>query len=91
MVSNFVNESLPNIKGSISSHQLMRSIAAFSNSGALEVKDVTSGTYLGTTLYSQGFEGKVLDFDASQSSAVYQNNVSVQQKAIQVYLEFYLN
>lgn len=76
-------ESLPNITGSISSKQLMRSIEAFSNSGALEVKDITSGTYLGTTQYSQGFEGKVLDFDSSRSSSTYQDDAPVQQEAVQ--------
>ena len=30
-------------------------------------------------------------FDASRSSSTYQDNAPVQQKAVQMYLEFYLN
>jgi len=34
---------------------------------------------------------KSVSLDASLSSSTYQNNAPVQQKAVQMYLEFYLN
>jgi len=99
-VSNFVNESLPNITGSINSQLSYTSsgdtfnLRAADESGALYPKsvDIQSWKYINVTGNTSSLtSGKGIAIDASLSSAVYQNDASVQQKAIQCYLEFYCN
>lgn len=80
-VSNFVNESLPNITATGGSR--------------VNTNTITGAYYVGT--YSNMYGGAwttsndSLCFDASLSSSTYQDNAPVQQKAIQVYLNFYIN
>lgn len=71
-IGNLVNESLPNITGTVGS---LRGVA----SGAFTTVDV------GAALISGGNAGRVFEntFDASNSSATYQTDAPVQQEAIQ--------
>lgn len=82
-VNSFVNESLPNITGTYV-------IGCLTNG-----KPTTSGALYnyGSGATSQGQSGSspAIGFDASLSSSTYQDNAPVQQKAVQMYLEFYLN
>jgi len=85
-VSDFVNESLPNITGKYSITACRQNELAAS--GALYGDDKQTG-------YNGGNNGRAcpayFGFDASLSSPTYQNNAPVQQRAIQTYLNFYLN
>lgn len=80
-VGKYVSETLPNIKGTLGSIcQVPSPIATgcFYNAGIGGKTDYSS---------PDGFIG---GFDASRSSSVYQNNATVQQRATQMYLYFYL-
>ena len=87
-VGDIINESLPNITGS------------YSWAGTYGVCDSASGaTFLGAFKEGEakanrpggaGSSGSALDFDASNSSATYQDNAPVQERATQMYLYFYV-
>jgi hypothetical protein len=90
IVSDFVNESLPNISGDLAISRTM----APDGTGV----PISTGAFQATS-YSTNATGTgsssnnvyKYDFNASRSSSTYQDNAPVQQKAVQVYLEFYLN
>lgn len=77
-VGNYVPESLPNITGTVG-----RTFAA-ENSGSFYTVNTTSSAQGG----SGG--GALNGFDASRSSAAYQNDAPVQQRSTQAYLYFYV-
>ena len=56
-------------------------------SGAFKKGNVS----VGATLQNVAANSNSLGFDASLSSSTYQDNAAVQQKAVQMFLEFYLN
>jgi hypothetical protein len=84
-VGNYVDESLPNIKGSTD---------LAPNAGARGDLTATGAFNKGgTTDYSPNFTqqaGNVIEFDASRSSSTYQDGAPVQQRATQMYLYFYV-
>ena len=85
-VSGFVNESLPNITGKLNipvyGPWVETVEGAFSKDTIRHIIDDGNNSI---------FDSLLLNFNASLSSSTYQNNAPVQQKAVQMYLEFYLN
>jgi len=93
-VSNFIHESLPNITGSFYPWSGINSIDIGVIGGATigaftRIEGIQPSVIQTTSSTSQGTGA--INFNASLSSSTYQDNASVQQKAVQVYLEFYLN
>lgn len=78
-VGNYVAESLPNITGAFATGDGTYAIGAFSNTGT-QSGNTTAG----------GANDQEISFDASNSSAAYQNDAPVQQRATQMYLYFYV-
>lgn len=78
-VGNYVAESLPNITGAFATGDGIYAIGAFSNTGT-QSGNTTAG----------GAKDQEISFDASRSSAAYQNDAPVQQRATQMYLYFYV-
>ena len=78
-VGNYVAESLPNIAGAFATGDGTYAVGAFSN----------TGTHSGNTM-AGGTNDQEISFDASSSSAAYQNDAPVQQRATQMYLYFYV-
>lgn len=85
-VSNFVNESLPNITGRLG---LEGSGDQQQVSGCVYIDNNDKNITMAHNVAVTGYINRKID--ASLSSSTYQDNAPVQQKAIQVYLEFYLN
>lgn len=88
-VGNYVEESLPNIKGDPTfgddnSSNVM--IKAWDPTGCFVAKAVSN------TMNSDGVAGagNTATFDASASSSTYQDDAPVQQRATQMYLYFYI-
>jgi len=81
-VGGFVNAGLPNITGSTS-----RSVNLRSTSGAFY-----QGTAFGTDMWATNGWGNsyVIEFNASRSSSIYGNSDTVQPKATEMYLYFYV-
>ena len=97
-MNSFVNESLPNITGEFASRYITKenNSSTFNpseakTSGAVYCKSASDNTTAPQTTTTSYFMNGVWGVDASRSSLTYQNNASVQQKAVQMYLEFYLN
>lgn len=78
-VGNYVAESLPNITGAFATGDGNYAVGAFSNTGT-QSGNTTAG----------GANDQEISFDASRSSAAYQNDAPVQQRATQMYLYFYV-
>lgn len=84
-VGKYVPESLPNITGG----------GLWWESSSSPEGQVNGAFYLSTDGGHRGANGSdydnlVVNFDASRSSSAYQNNASVQQRATQMYLYFYV-
>ena len=81
----YVEENLPNIKGSFASNDFTDDSTGAITSGAFytvnnNLRDAANG----------GGGSKTLNFDASRSSSVYKDGASVQQRATQMILYFYV-
>ena len=81
----YVEENLPNIKGSFASNDFTDDSTGAITSGAFytvnnNLRDAANG----------GGSSKTLNFDASRSSSVYKDGASVQQRATQMILYFYV-
>jgi hypothetical protein len=81
---------LPNIKGNWN-RSSSRNIVSTSDTLTGAFYKTQKGTYFTFGDSGNTYSGGDLSFDASLSSPTYQDNASVQQKAVQMYLEFYLN
>ena len=80
-IGNLVNESLPNITGSIYSNMLEGSMS-WTGSGCLYgTQTVSNNKY--TTGGTTNNTPDTINIDASRSSSTYQNNAPVQQEAVQ--------
>lgn len=94
IVGNYVPESLPNIKGSATVKNGVGTTgdgnAGFGDvSGAFKLgKSFSAGRVFTTSSVTRNINQ--VDFDAGESSSVYQDNAPVQQRATQSYLYFYL-
>lgn len=84
-VGSYVPESLPNITGSFVSYSYKDNYQDSSGSFTANNREINS---VGNP--SSEYGSVVYDFDASLSSSTYQDNASVQQRATQMYLYFYL-
>lgn len=82
-VGGYVEESLPNITGSISYGGLG---GIDGENGALYNTAGTGNNHQSTAQV----QGKTINFDASRSSPTYQNGAPVQQRATEMYLYFYV-
>lgn len=80
---------MPNIKGKSQWASPDNTVSRYNVSGAFGRTNTTGQMGLTWASESAGYYKET--FDASQSNSTYQDNAPVQQKAIQVYLEFYLN
>lgn len=88
-MNSFVNESLPNITGSITSENSLSWNKVVTGEGALFGNSTTANC--ANAGNSSGVRTTKFSLNASHSSSTYQDNAPVQQRAIQVYLNFYLN
>jgi hypothetical protein len=95
-VGKYIPESLPNIKGeytktNIAANALLNAtINEISVSGALSTSsNATTGWFNSGGTAAGMVMG--LSFDASNSSSTYKDGAPVQERTIQMYLEFYLN
>ena len=92
-VGNYVSESLPNITGKIYCGSRFvygdKDNSGFGMAGALSVTDKESGGQ-GCISYGNGTGYRGIEFNATNSSSIYQNGAHVQQRATQAYLYFYV-
>lgn len=93
-VGKFIPETLPNIKGSATVKNGVGT-AGDGNAGFGDVegafklgKSFSAGRVLATSSTTRNINQ--VDFDANESSSVYQDNAPVQQKSTQMYLYFYV-
>ena len=84
-VGNYVPESLPNIKGDTGTFILSQ----LGNSGSADSALYTTAV-AGRGANTNSIDNPILHMDASRSSSTYQDNAPVQQRAIQMYLYFYV-
>lgn len=91
VVSDFVSESLPNIAGfATGSTNQVGQFQQNTRNGCVETYNNGPG-YVTTQFSTSMVAADSFQVNASWSSSTYQDGAPVQQKAIQVYLEFYLN
>ena len=80
-VGKFVEQSLPNITGSVAGAPSSEASGAFVDNGATSTAKMGGGNYT----------AHIFGFDASRSSSAYQDNAPVQERATQMLLYFYTN
>ena len=85
-VGSYVAESLPNITASLTGD--LRTQGELTPGGAFTTTE-QGNSYTGFGLYN-GKQITAINLNASRSSAAYQNNAPVQQRATQMYLYFYV-
>lgn len=85
-VGGYVAESLPNITASLTGD--LRTQGGLTPGGAFTTTE-QGNSYTGFGLYN-GKQITAINLNASRSSAAYQNNAPVQQRATQMYLYFYV-
>lgn len=90
----FVDETLPNIKGTITNHGTVDYTSSyglhytFKNKSALYADGLVTNGFSHASNYSQNMQN--INIDASRVSDAYQDGASVQQKSTQMYLYFYI-
>ena len=85
-VGNYVEPTLPNIKGTFDTGDRRTHITG--TSGALYNNTISSGQWGGTSSATGNTQG--VGFDASRSNSTYKNDATVQPAATQMYLYFYV-
>lgn len=85
-VGGYVEAGLPNITGSFSGGEFARPDFSISTSGAIYSNSISSGY---RPIGESGINAS-LEFDASRSSSIYGNSDTVQERATQMYLYFYV-
>ena len=88
---NYVNESLPNIKASISNRSLGNSASngIYAATGSFTTSDFTTASSVYYASSSGSTTSRKVAFDASLSSSAYQDNAPVQQRAVETFLYFF--
>lgn len=86
-VGGYVEAGLPNITGNIGHLRLQGNINPIANGAFTLIGATTSAASLDTSATQSG---NAFSFDASRSSSVYGNSDTVQPKATQMYLYFYV-
>ena len=90
----FVDESLPNIKGTITNHGTVDYTSSyglhytFKDKSALYADGQVGAGFSHASGYAQNLQN--INIDASRVSDAYKDNASVQQKSTQMYLYFYI-